>query len=676
MGDDPYDFEIALPAAPSGVSRSTKNRHSDSDSDEDASDASGDLSNMSDISSEDDNEQESDREQQDRTKSNFTRTTKIANEPSSSGSALDKAKSFLSKYSSVATSNPPASSRLRVELDDDDDLSGESSSGDGETASSSKLAPTKLSSMLVTSEQDSALLQSSAWHSVHEKKSDRQEMCMNMHQSENVNGETSQNSGQSLSYATQSVPASVPAMATRDGEHSSNGSQFGDSVESFDSSASDERSEHLSAVETPMATLSKPDYHESGDAYDESFQEESLDQSQNESAIDKFDIQPSLTFTSAGVNQSAASESGVYDEEGFEEDSAVAEPPSTISPSAANIINVRQEDPSSSLAHGSRSDENDGQSYFSEVLDTSRVDTPTVQTKWVSPPNTDTVQIDTQPSLNTSAFTVGETLQSENGVHEEEFVEDSIVVTPAPIGSIAAKDENVRQEDSSTARDTSSDVKKDSITPTSKLPDTSKGATMQETPESPPEAEFEEVTPSTYPRITIVRAYTLDEGKRVEMRDASTQFTGNHASIQTDLVPDGMHNLFAAAPAVTTPRRKDGVPPSEPAAQPPPPPVASTFGPPMYSLNAVQLPMTASTSTYKQQLLALQEQILQKKRETERIVQDRMSFQYTSLRGTERFLAARRTQKLELWEALIRVDPTLDEQKAREVARLAQAAST
>ncbi|KAE8899056.1 hypothetical protein PR003_g18465 [Phytophthora rubi] len=108
MGDDPYDFEIALPAAPSGVSRSTKNRHSDSDSDEDASDASGDLSNMSDISSEDDNEQESDREQQDRTKSNFTRTTKIANEPSSSGSALDKAKSFLSKYSSVATSNPPA----------------------------------------------------------------------------------------------------------------------------------------------------------------------------------------------------------------------------------------------------------------------------------------------------------------------------------------------------------------------------------------------------------------------------------------------------------------------------------------------------------------------------------------------------------------------------------------
>lgn len=520
-----------------------------------------------------------------------------------------------------------------MELDDDDDFSGESSSGDGETASSSKLAPTKLSSMLVTSEQDSALLQRSEWHSGHERTSERQEMRMNMHQSENVNGETSQNSGQSLSYATQSVSAVVPAMATRDGEHSSNGSQFGDSIESFDSSASDE---HLSPVETPMVTLLKPDYHESGDAYDESFQEESLDQSQNESAIDKFDIQPSLTFTSAGVNQSAVSESGVYDEEGFEEDSAVAEPPSTISPSAAKIINARLEDPSSLLAHASSSDENDEQSNFTKVPDTSRVDTPTVQAKWVSSPNTDTVQINIQPSLHTSAFSVGGTLQSGNGVYEDEFVEDSIVVTPAPIGSIAAKDENVRQEDSSSARYTSSDVKKDSITPTSKLPDTSKGATMQETPESPPEAEFEEVTPSTYPRITIVRAYTLDEGKRVEMRDASTQFTGNHASIQTDLVPDGMHNLFPAAPAVTPPRRKDGVPPSEPAAQPPPPPVASTFGPPMYSLDAVQLPVTTSTSIYKQQLLALQEQILQKKRETERIVQDRMSFQYTSLRGTER----------------------------------------
>ncbi|KAG6960791.1 hypothetical protein JG688_00009416 [Phytophthora aleatoria] len=83
-----------------------------------------------------------------------------------------------------------------------------------------------------------------------------------------------------------------------------------------------------------------------------------------------------------------------------------------------------------------------------------------------------------------------------------------------------------------------------------------------------------------------------------------------------------------------------------------------------------------STSVFKQQLLALQEQILQKKRETERIVRDRITFQYSSLRGTERFIAARRAQKLELWEALMRVDPTLDERKAREVAGLAQSATT
>ncbi|KAG6623001.1 Elicitin protein [Phytophthora cinnamomi] len=148
----------------------------------------------------------------------------------------------------------------------------------------------------------------------------------------------------------------------------------------------------------------------------------------------------------------------------------------------------------------------------------------------------------------------------------------------------------------------------------------------------------------------------------------------------SDLVPDGMRNLLTAT---STANRKSEVCPSNPedvrvqrVPQPPPPPISSMFGSPMYSLDILKLPGTSSTSIYKQQLLALQEQILQKKRETERIVHDRMTFQYSSSRGTERFLAARRTQKLELWEALMRVDPTLDEQKAREVARLSQAAST
>jgi hypothetical protein len=40
------------------------------------------------------------------------------------------------------------------------------------------------------------------------------------------------------------------------------------------------------------------------------------------------------------------------------------------------------------------------------------------------------------------------------------------------------------------------------------------------------------------------------------------------------------------------------------------------------------------------------------------------------------FLASQRPRKLELWEALQRVDPTLDEVKAKEIARVATTASS
>lgn len=40
------------------------------------------------------------------------------------------------------------------------------------------------------------------------------------------------------------------------------------------------------------------------------------------------------------------------------------------------------------------------------------------------------------------------------------------------------------------------------------------------------------------------------------------------------------------------------------------------------------------------------------------------------------FIAGRRPPKLQLWEALMRVDPTLSEKKAKEAARLAQGGFT
>lgn len=153
-------------------------------------------------------------------------------------------------------------------------------------------------------------------------------------------------------------------------------------------------------------------------------------------------------------------------------------------------------------------------------------------------------------------------------------------------------------------------------------------------------------------RVTIVRDYVVASGEKPEMRDASTQFTGNHAGIQTDLVPDGMHNLREATRVgINTVDDKTSIgvsgPSSSPNQNPPTPPPAPVSTPidtsspqlsSFYNMNLLQQPIATSTSLYKQQLLALQEQILQKKRETERLVSERMSFQYGSSRGTERVL--------------------------------------
>jgi hypothetical protein len=163
------------------------------------------------------------------------------------------------------------------------------------------------------------------------------------------------------------------------------------------------------------------------------------------------------------------------------------------------------------------------------------------------------------------------------------------------------------------------------------------------------------------PRVQIIREYEQERGS-VDKKDASTQFTGNHASIQTDVTPHGMltgteqrlgrdlpasianeqtievpsdrHGLSYVSPPATSSEVRQAEPPMAP---PPPPPSAFTS----YGLyDPLQLPTDVSMSIYKQQLLSLQLQIHQKKLETERLFRERISTRYTSLRGTERVRAA------------------------------------
>ncbi|GMF42026.1 unnamed protein product [Phytophthora fragariaefolia] len=666
MSDDPYDFEIALPTVPSNASRSTRDL---SESDEDAN---GSLSNMSSIGSDDDSEQGAHGKRQNRTELNSVRTSRNANAGAASSSALDKAKTFLSKYSNVAMekpsgSVPTTSRRISLELDDDD-FSVEFSSGDDKKDYTNESTPRAiLSSTVGNGGQDSISLQRSDWQNDDRKKDEIQQIPTDVYHNEDEDGESSQNNDQS-----HPISASLPALTAC---HDSVEGEVGDSIESFHSDTSEDHTEK--AAKNTFNALPEPNYQDhyeaSADDYLDSFHEESLEQSQISNIVDNPESHLSTPgVPSATAQQFVASESGAYEEEAFEEDSAAALSIPAISLKAAIPLNQRDyrgEDPSS--AH----DDSSSQPLEVHQIPTLRFESDVYQEKVFN------------ENATAAAFVPGVSLSP----------------------TVKVTQNNSQGDDITSARDVSlnhSNGKKDSTSRIVPLVDSAYAPAFQSTNKTDEDNELISTKRSC---VTIIRAF--DEGRRVEMRDASTQFTGNHAAIQTDLVPEGMHNLLTSTPHVPPPSRENDDALSDREStrvqgepQPPPPPISSVFGSTMYSLDALKLPVTASTSIYKQQLLALQEQILQKKRETERIVHDRMAFQYSSLRGTERvrqgfsmysklfrtscnlprdvllfpqqFIAARRTQKLELWEALMRVDPTLDEQKARKAARLAEAAST
>ncbi|KAG3155656.1 hypothetical protein PI126_g9080 [Phytophthora idaei] len=675
MSDDPYDFEIAIPAALNN-GRSTSKHPSTIDSGEDASDVSGSLSNMSGINSDND-DNDSDRGMRQRTESTVKqqpakRTNEFRTATPSSGSALDRAKNFLSKYSSGVTgdsngSNTPTSSRSRrvsLDLDDDDNSFMESSGGDTE----------------ITSNKNAVLTASTLQEDRSSQSSDHCPLS------------------KLESNAAYVPPTRRTATTLR---HDESKSEDEDSIESYHSGASDERSGTVTATATPSVRQPRSSYQEeSADDYNESFQEESLSQT-NVVANHYHDTQRSRatpTFTSMQPEQSIASESGVY-EDVFEEDSAAVAGTVAVAPHIVANANAEK--------------------TFDYSMDFSddevgRHEPPQSATN-------DRVQRDPTPESSESRSLSGQSdneeqstfLQSDS-FHEVWRQDNAIdIVDPitteqlaveqlkgttnneVPVAYSAPMPEQVperslrQQEPTSSAEDSIVGNENDQRAPSHKVVSMPRitVAPIQKVNTPKARSAAEDLTAAQRPHVTIIRAIELKEEKRVEMKDASTQFTGNHAAIQADLIPDGMHNLFVStpsAPATTSldqgievPSRETEPIPCQNEQQPPPPPsISQQLGSTMYSLDALKLPIMTSTSVFKQQLLALQEQILQKKRETERIVRDRITFQYSSLRGTERFIAARRAQKLELWEALMRVDPTLDERKAREVARLAQSATT
>ncbi|RHZ10657.1 hypothetical protein DYB31_007483 [Aphanomyces astaci] len=174
------------------------------------------------------------------------------------------------------------------------------------------------------------------------------------------------------------------------------------------------------------------------------------------------------------------------------------------------------------------------------------------------------------------------------------------------------------------------------------------------TPGPPPENDHYRTTsqPSVRRRVEIVREYEHGPRAKVEMKDASTQFTGNHVLIQADLNPHHQGGAcndttahFQFPPPFSCHTSPKAQPPVEPipttdSTQPPPDPNAPVDSHGMMGTfmdaTMASVNTTLSTSMYRQQLQHIQTQIRRKRLESERVMREAMAYRYTSMDAAEK----------------------------------------
>lgn len=366
--------------------------------------------------------------------------------------------------------------------------------------------------------------------------------------------------------------------------------------------------------------------------------------------------------TASQRTHSAASESGVYESDGFDDESDVAPPaiaPAGSAPLVAPYEDAATGGPTFDYSMDFSDDNVEGK--LTDAPPLPALETPTSanashhqnESDYLESEASDTSEHVVDASANVTA-------QSE--LTQQRSGKDSDLLALQVSGPAAANANqwfaaqlpntssilsDVNHDDATLATETvEQHVRLAPLPPISAARDAPVWSALQQTEAPASSHTVSTTTTTTRSRVRIVREYELPPRERVEMKDASTQFTGNHAGVQADMTPDGMHSLLVTPPRLgsqhatlssipsdpsNSPAVCDAVPPPSPPL-PPVPPLSSSG----YSVDALRLPSATTTSIYKQQLLALQEQIQTKKRETERLVHERMTFQYSSLRGTER----------------------------------------
>uniref|UniRef100_K3X1F9 Uncharacterized protein n=1 Tax=Globisporangium ultimum (strain ATCC 200006 / CBS 805.95 / DAOM BR144) TaxID=431595 RepID=K3X1F9_GLOUD len=367
MADDPYDFEIAIPSGGGNAAKAKLMGYGQSSRRYGGGSSDGESSEGASISASDDGTDDGDdsiesldvkTESKQRSAANAksTNATRVPASSASGSSALDKAKNFLSKYStktveSSKAKQPTSSARLRrqieLSMDDSMDFSPDDDEESEEPPKRSKQQPKASTSTTKARRSDSS--DDSDGQVAREKtpaaavntKTDKPAAKAPSLASDDLE-ESRDHGGYGTTPATM-APAGHPRNGNAGG-YSSTGSDVDDddAIASFMDESddhdpppfSDAPSRQVSATVTaplsttasapnpPISQLSKPKYGEVDSNGEESIASKS---DYVNSFEDEEDVATSNTktrqITAAAAKQLNASESGVYAEEDFDEES-------------------------------------------------------------------------------------------------------------------------------------------------------------------------------------------------------------------------------------------------------------------------------------------------------------------------------------------------------------------
>ncbi|KAF0700256.1 Aste57867_9211 [Aphanomyces stellatus] len=620
--DDPYNFEIEIPGGKSGGSAARSKFKDDDESDDDNGDADGGGESDDDVSSPE------------------KPKAKAKPVPKAASNALDKAKNFLSKYSS----KQPVASRARVSLefsdDDDDEPPRAKPSKSAKTSNPQSAKPeTKkkptyddISMELSDDEDDDDAIPT-------QRKSKMAETSVG--DTGAISGLSEfEDSGEKPPRAVMPVATPIAAAPTAviPKNETVSSAPVTQTIQPARADSDDDDAYVPSRREPPMSMkpLVKDDEASEVDEVEDSIADEGDNGEPTKASVATVDkagktdqaFNYSMDFSddestkplasipaNAGGQLPTATTGDTNDEyldESFAESVSPAKPP--VAMAAVPVAPTLHQD-----------DEYMDESFAESVEPPSTQELPERQE--TPPPTTMQVQEHDNASgaMDDDDDEPGRRQETRVQPEEDEYGDDTFLGSAEPLPHVVlplaaqARIEPMQQ-----------------AVHDQPIPHDDDGCDKKRDPATQREVTMTPLVAAPLPRrsnVIIVREYELTPRGKVEMKDASTQFTGNHVQIQADLSPNTIEPLRPPTQEsnMTAPSQQPTEATQDKTPLQCPNPVVGNQAFNMASVNT-----SISTSLYRQQLQQIQMQIRRKRMESERVMREAMAYRYTSVESAEK----------------------------------------